>query len=789
MKRTLLTLISFLFVFHYASAQYLISTGGTVSTCSGNFYDNGGLAADYGNNRNDTMTFCSNNAANIEITLSNVGLANGDILSIYHGSEIIAANLIGSLTNVNGANYAKITSNCNCITFVFSSNGSGTRSGWDGLLTCTTPTAVVNDEIFNASAITLNGTCLTNQTLVGATADYASGCFTSANTVWYEINLTGGNNSIDVSLANTAIGANVEYLLAYGDPCASTITVEGAQCGLVGASYQWTNLTENLYYLGVSSVTEGLFDICITESYTDVCGDYYCGAGENCNTCPFDCGSCAEATGGPYFHPVIGVQNTYVGQCMVTTCSGRYYDNGGAAGNYALNINQIYRTFCPSTPLSAIRATVNSMQIEYPGGAGCTDILWVQNGPTQNSNILWQGCGNTTLPVVRTMAGAYSAGVFTSTHPSGCLTFRFASGAATAWAGWDISLSCVPFASGPPASYNFDCQAAVPICNDITVNSQVWGPGTTSEGCGSCVTSENFTEWYHMHVATGGTMQLEIKPNGISDMDFAIYKSNGCGSLGSPLRCSFAAYVSPGKTGLSSAAGDLSEDVSGDQWVAELPIIAGEEYYIMVNEWNKLNPNQYTLDWVLTDGASFDCSITLPVSMLDFYAERRNDMVDLKWVTASETNNDFFTIERSIDGIRFNEIGTMAGAGNSNNVLSYLFIDQEPYHGIAYYRIKQTDFDGKFEYSGVVSIDFNNSESSANAINIYPNPAVNSITVRTSRFLVAQEFEIYNSQGVCISKGVLNGMENRLSLDQFSGGLYLFSLGNQSKQKFYVVKD
>ncbi|MBI3237248.1 MAG: hypothetical protein HYZ43_00120, partial [Flavobacteriia bacterium] len=56
-----------------------------------------------------------------------------------------------------------------------------------------------------------------------------------------------------------------------------------------------------------------------------------------------------------YTHPTTGINSTYAGACMVNTCSGTYYDNGGAGGNYSANINAIYRTFCPSTAGMCVR--------------------------------------------------------------------------------------------------------------------------------------------------------------------------------------------------------------------------------------------------------------------------------------------------------------------------------------------------------------------------------------------------------------------------------------------------
>jgi hypothetical protein len=704
MKKFYLTLFIFTATLFYSVAQtYLISDGGTHSTCTGTFYDDGGAAGNYSDNANDTITFCSSNGARILVTFSSMQIQNGDYLYVWHGDQAVGT------PDFTNPGTGAITSNCGCLTFVFVSNASTNRAGWQGTVSCASTPPVSNDYIYNATSVNPNGSCLTGQTNVNTGADYTYGCFTSGNTVWYEVDLTGGFNQLSVTLQNAAF-ANVEYLIVYGDPCHTatlgTYTGTGAQCGLSSDTITWTDLDQSLYYIGVSSVTEGTFDICFTESYVDVCGDYYCGSGETCNSCPFDCGACPETIGGPYFHPAVGVQNTYLGQCMVSTCSGTYYDNGGPGVAYSNNINQIYRTFCPDSPLMAVRATINSMQIEYQTSpAGCVDQLWVQNGPTQNSPTIWSGCGNTSVPQIYNTAGLYNGGVFTSSHTSGCLTFRFNSGAANAgyWEGWDITLSCVPFPSGPDGTYNSDCVNATPICDDITIQSEVWGPGLDSEGCGSCVTSENFTEWYWVRVLTSGTMEFEISPQGNSDMDFAIYRANDCGSLGMPVRCSYAAYASPGKTGLSSAAGDLSEDVYGDQWVAELPIIAGEIYYIMINEWNKLNPNAYNIDFTLTDGASFDCSIVLPIDLVSLKASCLEQTTRVTWETASELNNDYFTLERSFNGLNFETIATVEGAGTSNELKKY-FYEDNLYPSTVYYRLKQTDFNGESSTSEVISV-------------------------------------------------------------------------------------
>lgn len=99
------------------------------------------------------------------------------------------------------------------------------------------------------------------------------------------------------------------------------------------------------------------------------------------------------------------------------------------------------------------------------------------------------------------------------------------------------------------------------------------------------------------------------------------------------------------------------------------------------------------------------CTSVLPIELIEFNAVRSRQFVELTWETASEKNNNYFTIERSIDGASFAPIGTLTGAGNSSNKLSYKLIDSTPIEDkVSYYRLKQTDFDGTYTYSVIVSV-------------------------------------------------------------------------------------
>ena len=312
-----------------------------------------------------------------------------------------------------------------------------------------------------------------------------------------------------------------------------------------------------------------------------------------------------------YLHPTLGLQNTYNGSCMESIPCGTthsYYDNGGASGNYSNNINQIYRTFCPSEAGKCVRATINNFSIE-DGGGGCYDYLAIGSGPTQNVPILWRGCGTNASPV--TMQGSYST-QFISTDPSGCLVFRFYSDGSDRESGWNITLDCVPCGYGPGSNESNDCINAIPICSDDDFTGSSEGPGISSDGCSGCQISENYSTWFHFLVKTGGTIALTIIPdNYYDDYDFALYQASGCGSLGTPVRCSYAANV--GNGGMVNGAGDNSEDVTGDGWVEDISVSAGQSYYLLVNNWTA-GGSGFTLDWSFGGGASMMPPVTASAS-------------------------------------------------------------------------------------------------------------------------------------------------------------------------------
>lgn len=117
----------------------------------------------------------------------------------------------------------------------------------------------------------------------------------------------------------------------------------------------------------------------------------------------------------------------------------------------------------------------------------------------------------------------------------------------------------------------------------------------------------------------------------------------------------------------------------------------------------------------------------LPIELVEFTGWYNGVENELHWITATEINSDYFEIQRSLNGIDFIAIGTTPAAGNSMELLHYIFYDDAPGSGINYYRLKMVDIDGSYDYSNIIAIRLNNEV--IQQITVFPNPANNEILI------------------------------------------------------------
>jgi hypothetical protein len=174
----------------------------------------------------------------------------------------------------------------------------------------------------------------------------------------------------------------------------------------------------------------------------------------------------------------------------------------------------------------------------------------------------------------------------------------------------------------------------------------------------------------------------------------------------------------------------------------------------------------------------------LPVSLMAFHAEvnAKNEVL-LRWSTASEKNNDFFTIERSASTNGFKAIGKVKGAGTTSQITHYSFVDKQPLPGTSYYRLKQTDFNGSFELFQPVEVRVNKFDQPAR-LHLYPNPFSESLTVTFQAEKEGQyQIQFLMTDGRLLKNEQVDAYEgeNKVTLDHLNlpAGRYIIRVLNE----------
>ncbi len=341
-----------------------------------------------------------------------------------------------------------------------------------------------------------------------------------------------------------------------------------------------------------------------------------------------------------------------------------------------------------------------------------------------------------------------------------------------------------------PSDPSQDCAGAIPVCNDATfagnsggfLNQELSGP---QQGC--LTGEENQTTWFGFSPQLTGTIQLTITPTaGAIDYDFAIWgpfpAGTGCPITSTPTRCSFAAATGP--TGLQTGAGDQTEGAGGDRWVDPLVIGVGQigmVYYLVVDNFTA-NTTPFTLDWTLSTPGMLDCTPPLPVELVNFEAYPDHKINHVHWITQVEINSDYFIVERSSDGINYEEFGRVKAGGNSNILLEYAYTDTDPFP-TTYYQLRQVDLNGAFKNYGPIVI--NNEEAQGISLrNIYPNPADHSFYLDMySKDPIPADVFVYDSYGKMVYSKLIgiNGMTTyEIPCSQWASGIYVVKVINEA---------
>lgn len=222
--------------------------------------------------------------------------------------------------------------------------------------------------------------------------------------------------------------------------------------------------------------------------------------------------------------------------------------------------------------------------------------------------------------------------------------------------------------------------------------------------------------------------------------------------------------------GLYSVTGDYTGLIAANSSTNIGSLSAGSFYSINVND-NAGCTTTYNSEKILCE--------KLPVELISYSGAVQTQGNVLKWITATEIENDYFTLKRSIDGITFKTISIQKGAGTINTTQRYTYLDREAPEGLSYYQLLQTDFDGTIHEVGIVSLL--RGETSLGIHSILPIPVLSLLELTyTSNEESQVELHIYNSLGKELSKKTVSSNkglnQEKVNVSAYPSGIYFLTL-------------
>lgn len=225
----------------------------------------------------------------------------------------------------------------------------------------------------------------------------------------------------------------------------------------------------------------------------------------------------------------------------------------------------------------------------------------------------------------------------------------------------------------------------------------------------------------------------------------------------------------------------------GNQWDSVASVNSASPTPLTNYYFSTSNPMGFNANMPYLIGINDNNSASpLPVTFIEFKGKRSNKVSSLSWSTASELNNSHFEVQRSTNGNQWTVVGIVEGHGTTQMISNYSFNDEVSYAGMLYYRLKQVDFNGEFEYSKIIRLDINTENVFSEDVNIqaYPNPGKD-VKVFISNAVENHVAEIYNYQGFKIRSLQLQP-NTVLTLDNLKPGMYIIRLDNGTTKSIVV---
>ena len=678
-----------------------------------------------------------------------------------------------------------------------------------------------NDACTNAINLgTVSTTTTTSGNNLCATADKSSTCVTPAQNVWYKFTIPAGGGSYVISVTG---GTIVDPAISvYSGTCAGLTNVNCTYGNTTNASVSASCLTAGTYFINVDDDfgSAGTFSITVTQtiagtiSVNDNCTGATSVVAGNCVNGDVSCATQSQAgcvgtanddiwykfvatassmeinvSASASFDPVVQIFSGACGSLTSLYCDDVDYTTGSSdckaftgftvGTTYYIRVYD-YGTGVPATTtftMCVVSATAasNSCNLNYSYTSIATNI---EAGVTNTTPGLADDILSTAIPLGFTFC--YDGYQYTQVYISSNAALVF-----------DAIDPCVY-----PNVYN----PRIPASNGAATGYSIAGPIPYSTTADYTPANAILGPWHDIDVANGGTITYAVlgtAPN----RRFIVY-FNAVHQFESASPCQNAGYEFTGQMKLFETSNNIEIHVQNQksctQWnngQAILGLQNGFGTLAVVPTGYNANAsapyNQYSITnkaWQFTTPCTTCIPIVLPVEIMSFTGVLNDKQVDLKWSTASENNNAYFTIERSTDGKNFVELIRVNGAGNSTQTLNYSTVDNSPLVGVSYYRLSQTDFNGNNTRFNIISINNTDDDGKFTA---RPNPTEGVVNITYScDAATIGTLKLYDGNGsLVLSKDITctSGQNtSQLDLSEITPGIYMITFGTGTK--FYHTK-
>jgi hypothetical protein len=662
------------------------------------------------------------------------GTLNAASMALYSGS-------CGSLTQIGCAD--------NTLSLAITSIAPGTyylmldgNAATDGTFCIAAQPTLANDNRCSAISLTVGGSCILG-TNFGATdgGDTDPSCQTgppnTENSVWYSFVAT--DDSITVNYGDGTLLTSL------------TSAVYSSSSGNCSGVLSEIGCTNNGSEIDLISLVIGQTYFIQVEGKADITGTF-----------------CIRVYETPPPPPPIGICSNPRDLYLAGDCNnlvGSFYDeqnnlistntttgNDGGASMSSIQYLNFVEQSCGGTDVGQqgywvrFKATSSSINVANYGGAGYDYSLYT--GTPANSSCT---AGLTPAGCLTVVAGDLTGNTLATANGRTYYMLITPSGTGTA----STAFACITAATSFQPS-NDNCANAIPMnfgtaYNLTTSNATVDIASTLCSG-----TTENNIWAYYQATYTGIAYVF------LQDQDCACPNGTQMSIYNANTSC---------PTASSGCSVTLNPNNDND-FSGQFNVVNGSSYYIQLDGFAGCG---CSFNLCINTVNSADCSmLLLPVEITDLNLYCEKNKATLNWSTESELNSSHFEIQKSADGIEFDNIGTVSAAGNSNHTINYEFTDNNNSTGYQYYRIKEVDTDNQFYLSKVMTVNCGNDSET---FSVYPNPGKGVFNVNS---LSDGNLSVYNSIGTIVFFKNCQEGQSELDLEQLEDGIYYIRLDGQS---------